>query len=114
MQTVSTKLDKKDHERLLEMCNEEGQSVAEALREMVHESCDAWEDYVESEKPDEINEPIKTESESQKIRVTILRTFTCSNGNLYEDGDFVGSCSDYDLREGNVWKDGNQIGVIEN
>jgi len=112
MRTVSTKLDKKDHERLLEMCNKEGQSVAEALREMVQDSCGAWEDCVESEKPVEFIEPTKTESEYPKI--TILRIFTCSNGNLYEDGDFVGSCSDYDLIDGNVWKDGKQIGVIEN
>jgi hypothetical protein len=34
MRTVSTKLDKKDHERLLEICNDEGKSVAEELREM--------------------------------------------------------------------------------
>ena len=112
MQTVSTKLDKKDHERLVQMCNEGGQSVAEALREMVQESCDAWEDYIESEKPDEIDEPTKTIPQS--VKVTVLRTFTCSNGNLYEDGDLVGSCSDYDMSEGNVWKDGKQIGVIEN
>jgi len=112
MKTVSTKLDKKDHERLVEMCNKEGQSVAEALREMIQDNCGAWEDYVESEKPDEFIEPTITESEYPKI--TILRTFTCSNGNLYEDGDFVGSCSDYELKQGNVYKDGNQIGVIEN
>ena len=112
MRTVSTKLDKKDHERLLEMCNKEGQSVAEALREMVQDSCGAWEDCVESEELVEIDEPTITKSEYPKI--TILRTFTCSNGNLYEDGDFVGSCSDYELRQGNVWKDGKQIGVIEN
>ena len=35
MRTVSTKLDKREHERLLEMCNDEGKSVAEELREMV-------------------------------------------------------------------------------
>ena len=112
MQTVSTKLDKKDHERLVEMCNKEGQSVAEALRGMVQDSCNAWEEYEESEKPDEINEPTKSEPEYPKV--TILRTFTCSNGNLYEDGDLVGPCSDYDMSEGNVWKDGKQIGVIKN
>jgi len=112
MKTVSTKLDKNDHEKLLEMCNIEGQTVAEALRDMVQSSCDAWEEGQEIEKLDEINEPTETKSEFPKI--TILRTFACSDGNLYEDGDFVGSCSDYELRQGNVWKDGNQIGVIEN
>ena len=35
MRTASTKLDKREHERLLEMCNDEGKSVAEELREMV-------------------------------------------------------------------------------
>jgi len=112
MQTVSTKLDKKDHERLVEMCNKEGQSVAEALREMIQSYCNSWEDYEESEKSDEINGTSETKSEFPKV--TILRTFTCSNGNLYEDGDLVGPCSDYDMNEGNVWKDGKQIGVIEN
>jgi len=53
MKTVSTKIDKKDHERLLEMCNEEGQSVSEELREMIQRDCDAWEEGKEIEK-DEI------------------------------------------------------------
>lgn len=50
MRTVSTKLDRKDHERLLEMCNDEGKSVAEELREMVQMSCDAWDEGKEIKK----------------------------------------------------------------
>ncbi len=50
MKTVGTKLDNKDHERLLEMCNDEGKSVSEELREMVQMSCNAWEEEKEIEK----------------------------------------------------------------
>ena len=49
MKTVGTKLDNKDHERLLEMCNDEGKSVSEELREMVQMSCNAWEEEKEIE-----------------------------------------------------------------
>ena len=111
MKTVSTKLDKRDHERLLQMCNEEGQSVAESLRDMIQMSCDAWEEGKEIE---ESNEDDHTKIEFVRPQAKLLRIFTCSNGNLYEDGVFVGSCSDYELRQGNVYKDDNQIGVIEN
>ena len=50
MKTVGTKLDNKDHERLLEMCNDEGKSVSEELREMVQMSCKSWEEMKEMEK----------------------------------------------------------------
>ena len=50
MKTVSTKLDKKDHERLLEMCNDEGKSIAEEIRELVQMCCNAWEEGKEMEK----------------------------------------------------------------
>ena len=74
-------------------------------------SCDAWEDGQEMEKSDEDSH---SKTEFERPQAKLLRIFTCLNGNLYEDGDFVGPCSDYELRQGNVYKDGNQIGVIEN
>jgi len=50
MKTVSTKLDKKDHERLLEICNKEGQSVAEYLRWMILDYCRLDDEEAEEEK----------------------------------------------------------------
>ena len=64
MKTVGTKLDNKDHERLLEMCNDEGKSVSEELREMVQMTCDAWEEGKEMEKVDSEEKPV------QKITIT--------------------------------------------
>ncbi len=61
MKTVGTKLDNKDHERLLEMCNDEGKSVSEELREMVQMSIEAWEEEKEVE---------KEEKSPQKITIT--------------------------------------------
>jgi len=51
MKTVSTKLDKKDHERFLEICNKEGQSVAEFLRWLILDYCRSEDETeVEQEK----------------------------------------------------------------
>ena len=61
MRTVSTKLDKKDHERLLEICNEKGKSVAEELREMVQMSYDVWEEEKEIEAEDRAKQIAKAE-----------------------------------------------------
>ena len=43
MRTISTKLSKEEHERLLDLCNEEGQSVSEFLRELIKGVCDSCE-----------------------------------------------------------------------
>jgi len=106
MKTVSTKLENVDFNRLMDMCNDDGQCISESLREMIKQHLDCHEEWKENEKSED-DESIKTEPKPPKI--TILRTFTCSNGNLYEDGDLVGPCSDFDMSEGNVWKDGEQI-----
>ncbi len=45
MKTVSTKLDKSDHERFLEICNKEGQSVAEFLRGIILDYCRSEDEY---------------------------------------------------------------------
>jgi len=43
MRTVSTKLKIDEHERLLELCNQEGQSVSEFLRDLIKDVCDSCE-----------------------------------------------------------------------
>jgi len=43
MRTVSAKLPKDEHERLLELCNQEGQSVSEFLRDLITDVCDSCE-----------------------------------------------------------------------
>ena len=55
MRTVSTKLDKRNHERFLDLCNYEGCSISEALREMVLGWCDATEEGIEIEKENKSN-----------------------------------------------------------
>jgi len=76
MKTVGTKLDNKDHERLLEMCNDEGKSVSEELREMVQMSCNAWEEEKEMEKDDNEEETVPelkvTPSEGVPVKSKII------------------------------------------
>jgi len=43
MRTISSKLTKEEHEKLLELCNQEGQSVSEFLRELIKGVCDSCE-----------------------------------------------------------------------
>ncbi|MDG7050376.1 MAG: hypothetical protein JRZ94_04150 [Nitrososphaerota archaeon] len=109
MKTVSAKLERKDHDRFLNLCNLEGCTVSEALRDMILQWCDAGEEDAETEK------------DSPKPMVTIiedipkLRSFSCSNGFLYENGALIGNCSDYVLRHGEVYdKKGIHLGTIKN
>ncbi len=109
MKTVSTKLDKRNHERLVDLCNEEGCTISEALRDMVEQWCNANEDGIEMEK--ETPKPIVTVIKND----TKLRTFDCSNGFLYENGVLIGNCLDYALGHGEVYdKNGNHLGTIKN
>jgi len=50
MKTVSTKLDKNDHERFLEICNKEGQTVAEYLRGIILDYCRSEDEEAEEGK----------------------------------------------------------------
>jgi len=43
MRTISTKLKADEHERLLELCNQEGQSISEFLRDLIKDVCDSCE-----------------------------------------------------------------------
>jgi len=56
MKTVGTKLDNKDYEKFLEICNNDGMSVSEELRNLVRMSLDAYEEGLEMEK-EEKQEP---------------------------------------------------------
>ncbi|MCV0373660.1 MAG: hypothetical protein K5793_08935 [Nitrosarchaeum sp.] len=55
MKTVSTKLEKSEFNRLVEMCNHDGQCISEALREMIKRDLEAHDDYIYSE----MKRPIK-------------------------------------------------------
>jgi len=62
MKTIGTKLDNKDYEKFLEMCNNDGMSVSEKLRDLVRMSLDANEEGLEMEKEEK--------QEPQLIRVS--------------------------------------------
>ena len=59
MKTVSTKLDKNDHEQLLEICNKEGQSVAEFLRRIILDYCRSEGEYDAEQEENSTKEPPK-------------------------------------------------------
>jgi len=50
MKTIGTKLDNKDYEKFLEICNNDGMCVSEKLRDLVRMSLDANEEGLEMEK----------------------------------------------------------------
>jgi len=50
MKIVSTKLENKDYDRLIEMCNDDGECISESLRDMIKQHLEAHEEYIESEK----------------------------------------------------------------
>jgi len=62
MRTISTKLPKEEHERLLELCNQDGQSVSEFLRELIKGVCDSCK----KPEPKEKSKPI---SKAQVIEI---------------------------------------------
>ena len=50
MKTVSTKIDNNDFDRLLEMCNDDGECISESLRGMIKQHLEAHEEYLEMKK----------------------------------------------------------------
>ena len=50
MKTVSTKLDKRDFEKFLEMCNHEGLCMSEELRDLVKRDLEAYQEGLEIER----------------------------------------------------------------
>lgn len=59
MKTVSTKIDLEDHQRLLELCNKEGCTVSEMMRDLITGYCDGCK------KPD-----LKAEKTIPQVKVT--------------------------------------------
>ncbi len=50
MKTVSTKIDNNDFDRLVEMCNDDGECISESLRGMIKQHLEAHEEYLEMKK----------------------------------------------------------------
>ena len=50
MKTVSSKLSKEEHEKFLELCNKEGKTISEKLREKILECCNISNSESKSEK----------------------------------------------------------------
>jgi hypothetical protein len=110
MKTISTKLDKEDHELFIELCNSEGLTPSESLRSLIQDYCNSAI-IIE----DEDNEPqIKEDQEQKPLKVVSLepnkpRIFDCVDGYLYENGKNLGKCSDYILRGGMVYDKNNNF-----
>ena len=103
MRTVSTKLDKTDHERFIDLCNQEGQTPSEALRSLIQEFCNSIIDIDDNEEPELYT------MESDKPRI-----FDCTSGFLYENGTILGKCDDYGISQGEVYdKKGKHLGTIK-
>jgi hypothetical protein len=118
MRTVSTKLDKADHERFIELCNSEGLTPSESLRSLIQDYCNSAiiiedEEY-EPQKEDQEHKQIKTVNlESNKPRI-----FDCIDGFLYENGKNICKHSDYILKGGMVYDKNNNflgktIGLVQ-
>ena len=113
MKVVGTKLDKRDHEQLLEMCNAEGQTIAEALRGMIQDYCDAWKNGEETEESNEEETPKPTLTPINEDNPDNIRIFECNDGKLYENGNYFGECSEQ-LSNGIVYdKNSNPIGMTK-
>lgn len=89
MKTVSTKLSKDDHERFVDLCNYEGCSVSEALRDMVQHWCIAGEEAKDG------NTQQKTQTEIELIPEV-------KNVSVVKSEDIDKSKSHYDSF-GNYW-----------
>ena len=50
MKTVSSKLSKEEHDKFLELCNKEGKTISEKLREKILECCNITNSDDDSEK----------------------------------------------------------------
>ncbi len=50
MKTVSTKLENKDYDRLINMCNDDGESISESLRDMIKRDLECHDEYLDEQK----------------------------------------------------------------
>ena len=106
MKTLSTKLDKKDHERFIDLCLAKNQTPSESIRNLIQDYCNSMKiiDYeYEPILQKEPQNPAKSlDSERQRI-------FDCMYGILYEDGKRLGKCSDYVIKNGLVYDNENNL-----
>jgi len=89
MRTLGTKVDNSLAQKFQEMCNDDGMSNSEELRELIKSAIETHEDYLESERSKELEskeEPKITISEvEEKPRVI-------SHGRIVDDfGNVIGT-----------------------
>jgi len=105
MKTVGTKLDNSEYEIFEFCCSENGLTKSEQLRDLI-------KDFVNNKPNDD---PLEINVEDiEPITEDKLRIFDCDSGIMYENGNVVGNCSEFDLRQGKVFdKSGKQIGITQ-
>jgi len=102
---TSIRLDKELESNLNERCNKLGCSKNDFIKNSVEFMLTG---YSEFDFGDEEDNP----KESQKVVIKERRIFDCENGFLYEDGNNLGPCSNYNLVSGSVYdKQDNFLGV---
>jgi len=110
--TVSSRIDNKIHKDLVERCNQLGCNINEFVGESVKFTL-----YNESNFDFDPDDEIANESKkkgSESIIINTPRVFDCKDGFLYEDGNNLGKCLDFVLRNGQVYdKGGNFLGNIK-
>jgi len=104
--TASVRLPKEMYEEIDNVCDDIGCSrndwIKDALKDKLREQ------FNENSQDQEENTP-------RPYRNPTPKTFTCKNGNLYENGSLFGRCADYNLNAGFVYdKDRNYLGKIKN
>ncbi len=87
MRTLGTKVDDELAERFYEMCNREGKTVSDELRECIESFCEAFEDGQELELDEE---------ESQKITISEIpeeeKSKVFAHGKILDDfGNVIGT-----------------------
>jgi len=99
--TASIRLPKEMYEEIDNICDDVGCSRNDWIK-------DALKDRLREQFNENIPRPDRNPTPKPK-------TFTCENGNLYENGFLYGSCADYNLKAGQVYdKDDNYLGKIKN
>jgi len=105
--TASVRLPKEMFEEIDNFCDDIGctrndwikDTLKDKLRTQLHENTIDLENNVEDIEP---------------ITEDKLRIFDCDSGIMYENGNVVGNCSEFDLRQGKVFdKSGKQIGITQ-
>ena len=75
MKIVSTKLDNANFDRLMEMCNDDGECISESLHGMIKQHLEAHEEWKEGEKP-ETRPKIQAQNKLQKLKLFQLFKFS--------------------------------------